>query len=159
MSARCITSVLIGYHVAELAVIRLRRQNRGGGGGGGGLGGCSPQKLLASGNRGDREDWLGHGVTPTISIIFRCHSDYVYTHITGGIQKSCTVPTSLNARCLRSETGSDSQTNAEMAAGSVTSENGFQMARLRRTFEMVRGRMAVEACPVCTLEHLTALWN
>ena len=101
MSARCIISILIGYHVAELAVIRLRRQNRGGGAG-------APQKLLASGNRGDREDWLGHGVTPTISIIFRCHSDYVYTHITGGIQRSCIVPTSLNAGCLWSETGSDS---------------------------------------------------
>ena len=75
---------------------------------GGGWGAVAPQKLLASGNRGDREDWLGHGVTPTISIIFRCHSDYVFTHITGGIQKSCTVPTSLNAGCLRSETGSDS---------------------------------------------------
>ena len=102
MSARCITSVLIGYHVAELAVIRLRQQNRGG------WGAVAPQKLLASGNRGDREDWLGPGVTPTISIIFRCRSDYVYTHITGGIQKSCTVPTSLDAGCLRSKTGSDS---------------------------------------------------
>ena len=39
------------------------------------------------------------------------------------------------------------------------SENGCQMARLRRTSEMVRGRMAVEAFPVCTLEHPTALWN
>ena len=29
MGARCITSVWIGYHVAELAVIRLGWQNRG----------------------------------------------------------------------------------------------------------------------------------
>ena len=29
MGARCITSVWIGYHVAELAVIRLGQQNRG----------------------------------------------------------------------------------------------------------------------------------
>ena len=33
------TSVWIGYHVAELAVIRLGRQN------GGGVGGCSPPKI------------------------------------------------------------------------------------------------------------------
>ena len=26
----------------------------------------------------------GNGVTPTIPIIFRCHSDYIYTHTTGG---------------------------------------------------------------------------
>ena len=29
MGARCVTSAWIGYHVAELAVIRLGRQNRG----------------------------------------------------------------------------------------------------------------------------------
>ena len=83
MSARCITSVLIGYHVAELAVIRLGRQNREGRVGGG-WGAVASQKLLASGNHGDRQDWLGHGVTPTIPIIFRCYSDYKYTHTTGG---------------------------------------------------------------------------
>ena len=36
MGARCITSVWIGYHVAELAVIRLGGRTEGGGGGGGG---------------------------------------------------------------------------------------------------------------------------
>ena len=29
LGAKCITSVWIGYHVAELVVIRLGRQNRG----------------------------------------------------------------------------------------------------------------------------------
>ena len=29
MGARCITSVWIGYHVAELAVIRVGRQSKG----------------------------------------------------------------------------------------------------------------------------------
>ena len=70
---------------AELAVIRLGQQSGGA---------VALQKLLASGNCGDKQDWLGHGVTPAISIIFRCHSDYVYTHTTGGplcIQKSCTI--------------------------------------------------------------------
>ena len=51
----------------------------------GGWGAVALQKLRASGNRGDRQDWLGHGVTPTIPIIFRCYSDYVYTHTTGGL--------------------------------------------------------------------------
>ena len=37
VGARCITSVWIGYHVAELAVKRVGHQNRG-------LGGCSPPK-------------------------------------------------------------------------------------------------------------------
>ena len=68
MDARCITSVWIGYHVAELALIRRGWQSRG-------LGGCSPPKFLDPGNPGDRQDWLGHGVTPTIPIIFCCHSD------------------------------------------------------------------------------------
>ena len=101
-------------------MIRLEQQNRGGGGG---LGGCSPPKLLASGNRGDSQDWLGHDhrVTPTIPIIFRCHSDslsggilVVATYIPTPqaaptcIQQSCTTPTSLNAGCLWSGTGSDS---------------------------------------------------
>ena len=47
-------------------------------------GAVAPQKLLVIGNRGDRQDWLGHRVTPTIPIIFHCHSDYIYTHATGG---------------------------------------------------------------------------
>ena len=114
MGARCITSVWIGYHVAELAVIRLGRQNRG-------LGGCSPPKLLASGNRDGRQDWLGHGVTPTIPNIFRCHSDSLFGGILAiakyiptpqavstCIRKNCTVPTPLNAGCLWNGTGSDS---------------------------------------------------
>ena len=119
MGARCVTSVWIGYHVAELAVIRLGGRTEGGGGGA--RGAVAPPKLLASGNHGDGQDWLGNRVTSTIPIIFRCHSDslsgeilvvatYIPTlqAVPTCIQKSCTIPTSLNAGCLRSGTGSDS---------------------------------------------------
>ena len=34
-----------------------------------------PQKNTYPGSRGGRQDWLGHRETPTISIIFCCHSD------------------------------------------------------------------------------------
>ena len=91
-----ITSIWIGYHVAELAVIRLGWQNRG-------LGGGSPQKLLDPQNCGGRQDWLGHGVTPTFPIIFHCLeglaiATYIPTPQAAPtcIQKSCSIPTSLN---------------------------------------------------------------
>ena len=101
---------------------KARWQNRGGRGGArGAVAPPPPPKLLASGNRGDGQDWLGNRVTSTIPIIFRCHSDslsgeilvvatYIPTlqAVPTCIQKSCTIPTSLNAGCLRSGTGSDS---------------------------------------------------
>ena len=47
------------------------------------------------------------------------------------------------------------QAKAEMSAGSnrAVRENGCQMARPRITTETVRGRMSVEASPVCALEQ------
>ena len=47
------------------------------------------------------------------------------------------------------------QANAEMSAGSnrAVRENGCQMARPQITSETVRGRMSVEASPVCALEQ------
>ena len=138
------------------------------------------QELLASENCGGRRDWLGHRVAPTIPIIFCCHSD----SLSGGTlaiatyiptpqaahtctQKSCTIPNpGMQDACgvepeVTASSALHRQTNADMAARSncTISENGCQMSRLRTSSEMVRGRMAVKACPVCTLEHLTALWN